>query len=85
MWRIEITLATLVITIIASSSMKLAKVNWPIESEIDLIRREIALNGMSCLDRLPDNPPIYAGIGGQGNMPAAGGRPGNASGELNPP
>jgi len=27
MWRMETTLATLVITIIASSSMKLAKVN----------------------------------------------------------
>jgi hypothetical protein len=36
----------LVITIIASSSMKLAKVNWPIDSENDRIRWTSAAKGM---------------------------------------
>src|ERR1700722_18976173 len=37
----------LVIAIIASSSMKLPKVNWPIDSENDRIRRTIAAKGMA--------------------------------------
>jgi len=37
MWRIEITLAMLVIAIMASSSNETAKVNCPIESENDRI------------------------------------------------
>src|SRR5580692_9941977 len=52
MWWIETTLATLVITIIASSSMKLAKVSCPIESENDRIRRTIAAKAMGYRDRL---------------------------------
>ena len=46
MWRIETTLATLVITIIARISRKLPKVSWPIESENDRIRRTIAAKAM---------------------------------------
>jgi hypothetical protein len=45
------TLATLVITIIASSSMKLAKVNCPIESENDRIRRTISPKAMGLRTR----------------------------------
>src|ERR1700733_7899131 len=52
MWRIETTLATLVITIIASSNMKLVKVSCPIDSENDRIRRTIAAKAMGCRDRL---------------------------------
>ena len=33
MWRMATTLARFVITIIASSSIKLPNVSWPIESE----------------------------------------------------
>ena len=51
-WRIETTLATLVITIIASNSAKLAKVSCPIENENDLIRRTIAAKAMGCWNRL---------------------------------
>src|ERR1700730_17239348 len=48
----ETTLATLVITIIASRRMKLAKLNRPIEGENDRIRRTMAAKDMGFQDRL---------------------------------
>ena len=52
------TLATLVIMIIASSSMKLPKVSWPIESENDRIRWTSAAKTMG----------IGTGSGCRGNI-----------------
>jgi hypothetical protein len=56
MWRIETTLATLVITIIASRSRKLPKVSWPIDSENDRIRWTIAAKALGIGTRSRQSP-----------------------------
>ena len=68
-WRMAMTLAMLVIMITASTSRKLPKVSWPIESENDRIRWTMAANGM-VIETGSDSPDIYAGIGLGGNQPA---------------
>ena len=80
------TLATLVITIIASSSMKLPNVSWPIESVNDRIRRTIAAKAIG-IGTGSEYPRLYDEIRPWGNLPMnplGGDRPLNPLGYQRP-
>ena len=69
MWRMATTLAMLVIAIIASSSMKLPKVSWPIESENDRISSDECSEGIGIGTGLRE-PQLYDGNACHGELAA---------------